>query len=211
MGDTLTEKENIMTSTDMILNITSVYNAATAEEKNVGIVWYSYAHNQLKDMAVAYNFSFDAVVDATAAISPGIRWQSNIKGIEILCDSIANNRPLSAIVGVAGYRRNIDKACAILLADMRNEPFRHILSGPKVTAFADNMRLGDDDVKVTIDVHAYSIAMGERFTVSNIPHISPSVRNAMVNAYRHVAGIYGISPKALQAVTWVAWKRIHGV
>lgn len=200
-----------MTSTNMILNITSVYNAATTEEKSQGIAWYSYAHNQLKDMAAAYNFSVDAVIDACAAISPGIRWQSNIKGIEILCDAIANNRPLSGIVGVAGYRRNIDKAIAILLADMRNEPFRHILSGPKVTAFADNMRLGDDDVKVTIDVHAYSIAMGERFTVSNIPHISPSVRNAMIEAYRHVAGIYGISPKALQAVTWVAWKRIHGV
>lgn len=196
---------------NMILNITSVYNAATTEEKNVGILWYSYAHNQLKDMAIAYNFSFDAVVDATAALSPGIRWTSNIKGIELLCDAIANNRPLSAIVGVAGYRRNIDKACAILLADMRNEPFRHILSGPKVTAFADNMRNGNEDDKVTIDVHAYSIAMGERFTVANMPHISNSVRTAMINAYRHVAGIYGISPKALQAVTWVAWKRMHGV
>ena len=200
-----------MTPTNMIMNITSVYNAATAEEKFQGIAWYSYAHNQLKDMAVAYNFSVDAVIDACAAISPGIRWTCNIKGIEILCDSIANNRPLSAIVGVAGYRRNIDKACAILLADMRNEPFRHILSGPKVTAFADNMRNGNDDDKVTIDVHAYSIAMGERFTVSTMPHISTSVRTAMINAYRHVAGIYGISPKALQAVTWVAWKRMQGV
>jgi len=193
-----------------ILNITSVYNLATADEKNFGSLWYSHAHYQLKDIATQYNLSFDAVVDATAALSPGIRWSSNIRGIELLVHAVTNGT-YSTVTGIAGYRRNIDKAASILFADINNSPFRHILSGPKVTAFADNIRNVDIDDKVTVDVHAYSVAMGERYTISDMPHISASVRIAMIEAYREVAAMIGVSPKAIQAVTWVAWRRIHGI
>lgn len=193
-----------------VLNITAVYNLATSEEKSFGNLWYSYVHNQLRDIATQYNISFDAVVDATAALSPGIRWESNIRGIELLVHAVTNGT-YSTVTGIAGYRRNIDKAAAILFADINNAPFRHILSGPKVTAFSDNIRNGNDDNKVTVDVHAYSIAMGERFTVNDMPSISVSIRNAMIQAYREVASMIGVSPKAIQAVTWVTWRRIHGI
>lgn len=198
---------------DFMTNILAVYNMATPEEKLSGGAWYTYANNQLREISSIYNFSFDAMVDATAALSPGIRWQSNMRGVEILADAIANDKPLSLVSGVAGYRRNIDKAAAILLADKRNDPFRHILSGPKVTAFADNLRNGDrnGDDKVTIDVHAYSVAVGYRYTVATMPHISERERSAIIAAYRMVAGIVGLSASQVQAITWVTWKRIHGI
>ena len=198
---------------DFMTNILAVYNMATPEEKRSGGAWYTAAHEQLRVIARVSNFSFDAVVDATAALSPGIRWTSNLNGIDILADAIANDKPLSLVSGVAGYRRNIDKAAAILLADKRNEPFRHILSGPKVTAFADNLRNGDKngDDKVTVDVHAYSVAVGYRYTVATMPHIAERERSAIISAYRMVAGIVGLSASQVQAITWVTWKRIHGI
>ena len=199
--------------TNYMTNILAIFNMATPEEKMSGGAWYTYNHNQLREISRTLNFSFDAVVDATAALSPGIRWESNLKGIQILTFAIANDKNLANVSGVAGYRRNIDKAAAILLADKRNEPFRHILSGPKVTAFSDNLRNGDrlGDDKVTIDVHAYSVAVGYRYTVQTMPHISNRERAAIIAAYRMVAGIVGLTATQVQAITWVVWKRIHGV
>ena len=198
---------------DYMVNILAIFNMATPEEKMSGGAWYTYAHKQLREISSIYNFSFDAICDATAAISPGIRWESNMRGVEILADAIANDKNLANVSGVAGYRRNIDKASAILLADKRNEPFRHILSGPKVTAFSDNLRNGDrnGDDKVTVDVHAFSVAVGYRYTVQTMPHISDSQRAAIIAAYRMVAGIVGLTATQVQAITWVVWKRIHGL
>jgi hypothetical protein len=62
---------------------------------------------------------------------------------------------------------------------------------------------------VCIDGHAYSIWAGRRITLDAVPPVSDRLYNRIVGDYVVVAKHLGIRPHQLQAITWVAWRRLH--
>ena len=84
-----------------------------------------------------------------------------------------------------------------------------ILSGPKLQEFYSCI-VGIND-EVCIDGHAYSVWAGDRITLADIPKIGKKLRQEIKADYREAALQAGISAAKMQAVTWCAWRRIHGV
>ena len=64
---------------------------------------------------------------------------------------------------------------------------------------------------VCIDGHAYCIWAANRTGLKDVPAIGVKLRREIKADYRAAADELGITPSACQAITWVAWRRIHEV
>ena len=64
---------------------------------------------------------------------------------------------------------------------------------------------------VCIDGHAYCIWAGERTGLKDVPAIGVKLRREIKADYQMVAEELNIEPFELQAITWCAWRRLHGV
>ena len=69
--------------------------------------------------------------------------------------------------------------------------------------------MGEDDV--CIDGHAYSIWFGDRVTLAKVPSIGKKLRAQIKSDYMAVADKNNLKPFEVQAITWVAHRRLHGV
>jgi hypothetical protein len=83
-----------------------------------------------------------------------------------------------------------------------------ILNGPKITDFYWCI-LGYSTC--VIDGHAWGIAHADRRVMQDVPSIGKKARMELQDAYRVAAHAEGIEAYQMQAITWVAWRRIHGV
>ena len=64
---------------------------------------------------------------------------------------------------------------------------------------------------VCIDGHAYSSWAGIRYATSKRPRISNRECHVIADDYREAAGHVGIKPHQMQAINWLAWRRLHDV
>lgn len=179
-------------------NILNVYRTATPAEVVKGMFWYSDAN------AFASNLDPDSPVSAAAviaALSPRLRWDKNLayavlaynlKGYDITPDI------LSYIPTLNNSRK---KALAIVNG---GDPFAILGKGPKTNAFFDNIANPFTSEKVTVDKHAFDIAMGERTGYSTV--ITNKSYVMIANAYRDAAFDLGVLPHQLQAITWESWR-----
>jgi hypothetical protein len=72
--------------------------------------------------------------------------------------------------------------------------------------------LSDQDTDaVCIDGHAYAIWAGERITTNKTPNISKRLYQAIEEDYQSAASAVGLKPHQIQAITWLAWRRLHRV
>lgn len=83
------------------------------------------------------------------------------------------------------------------------------LNGLKTQNFARNI-LGCTD-SVTVDVHAFSVAVGKRYTAKTMKPISPKVYEEVSGAYKAVAEEMSVAPAHLQAIVWQTWRRLHSL
>ena len=194
-------------------NIEAVLSRATPEDRAEGLDWYWRARDEAAQMAAHYGVQLRLACHIIAVLSPGVRWETNL-------DAAAQvlNRE-TKIKGV--YKANAKKAIEIwnTYADEcdampdKNAPVPHprcysILSGPKVTAFAETMfNPSGADVAVVLDAHAISIALGKRYTVKSVPELRKAEREILDKAYRKVAERHGIKAHQVQAITWVRWRK----
>jgi hypothetical protein len=198
-----------MTYRTAVKNVRKVFSEASDQEKWAGEDWYSAARREADWLCSLYSlkygerkpFTIPVASHIIAAVSPGIRWEYNLV--------TARNIILGERGPMAGYSKNIAKAQAILEAFHEGREWDQILSGPKVRAFADNICNPDSSREVTVDVHAYSVAAGKKYTVSTVPAIKVSERKAIVRAYEKVAREEGLKPHEVQAICWVVWRRLH--
>jgi hypothetical protein len=93
-----------------------------------------------------------------------------------------------------------------------------ILNGRKITAFYECI-VGRLDA-VCVDGHAYSIWFGDRLTMKQVPNIGKKLYAEIVSDYVEAArilsepgtlGVGTVSAFEVQAITWCAWRRLHGV
>jgi hypothetical protein len=178
--------------------ITAYYYLATAKEFEDGTDWYCNAHYKCKLLADLYSVPLATVAGIVAALSPRNKWERNLIDAELV---LLHGEEAS----VATFTSNRTKAVRIL----NGEPPLSVLSGNKVRSFYECI-LDPSVYIVCVDSHAYAIAVG------NGERIKPKVITdaqylAISQAYQAVAKELVLLPNQLQAITWLAYRRIHRI
>jgi hypothetical protein len=178
-------------------NIIDVWNRATAEQVSSGLTWYADAHDLALDLADG-----DAVKGAgvLAALSPQEAWTRNI----VLARQAFSTEGLQG--GTLG--RSIANAARILAGEhpldvLGNGDARKAL---KTRAFYANIVDPADSFTVTIDRHAFDVALNLRAADNKRVGLTPTRYAAFSEAYRAAADTLGVLPQQVQAVTWTAWR-----
>ena len=191
-------------------NILAVFELATAAELVHGETWYPSALKVAKQLAKTYGVHEAEAAGVIAALSPRNKWERNLQDAESLIAAwVKGGAEAALLTKVCTFTGNKAKAVRILEAGVLTDAdVLAILSGPKLREFYSCIRGLPD---VCIDGHAYSIWTGGRVTLADVPRIGVKLRREIKNAYAEAAAAAGISPSEMQAVTWCAWRRIHGV
>ena len=183
------------------LNILAVYNQASKEEMRAGIGWYADARDEADRLAETYGLTLNQTAGIIAAVSPGLRWENNAETAE----RIIRKEALTGL-GVRWYD-GVGKAKRIV----RGHNPDVVLKGNKVKAFYACILNPDNALSVCIDGHAYAIWQGTRVTLDDVPSLTDRLYHRIAGDYLAVAKLVKLSPCQLQAITWVAWRRMHNV
>jgi hypothetical protein len=192
-------------------NIFAIYQLASVADIQEGKFWYATASHICRDLAKKYSISQAQAAGVVAALSPRNKWNRNILDAENLIAAYkAAGVDGCASVKVCTFGKNKSKAIQILQdTSLCENTILNILSGPKLQEFYSCISGLEDEV--CIDGHAYSIWSGGRITLANIPSIGKKLREQIKQDYREAAKEADIYGYQMQAITWCAWRRIHGV
>lgn len=197
-------------------NIIGKYRQASPEFIRGGNEWYDKAHDVANLVGRGDVRKGAGII---AALSPLNNWDRNV----------AQAHELTKTGNVAGalLPANVEKARRI----HSGEDPETVLGGHKVTNFFHNIHNPSDPLPVTIDRHAYDIAVGNPFVGAGGKGGTPKEENAMgkkpmsedlglssmgrykhfVHAYRSAAGELGADkPHQVQATTWVTHRGAIG-
>lgn len=185
------------TDMDMIANLLTAYDNASASDANDGAAWYAEAQAFAAALAAGTSLTLSHAAGIVAALSPRTQWGVNMQGASAIVNAALDGLP-EPIVGGLGANRS--KAWRIA----NGENPVDVLGGQKVRAFFANI-MGDVDA-VTIDVWAARAALGEY----NNKTIPAGQYAAIADAYRLAADARGVSPMVMQATVWVYIRRTGG-
>lgn len=189
-------------------NILAIYNRASAEDMRAGLSWYVDAHNWCRSQARGNERLTMRNAGIVAALSPLNEWQNNKRKAQQLISMRARIVVEKGMPNGIGLGNNVSKAIAIYNGEHPND----VLKGDKVTAFYRTILDPTGDIDPVIDRHAFDIAVGERTDDKRRGKLSnKGVYAEFANAYREAAKLAGIGSAQMQAITWVAWKHIHGI
>lgn len=195
-----------------VQSILSVYNLASVTDRQQGQSWYARALAFARNLAADHNIDTMTIVGVIAALSPRNRWERNMQDAESMVKVSAAGGTYADLMRlkVCTFSTGKQKAAKILTENITNrDELLATLKGPKLCEFF-NCILGDSG-DVCIDGHAYSIWVGDRITLANVPSIGVKLRRNIKADYQEAAKVLGVQPHVVQAITWVCWKRIHGV
>ena len=190
-------------------HIQALLDLASVAEQSEGLSWYQRANLAAVRLADQYEISIDTAAGVIAALSPRNKWERNLIDAENLIAAFkAAGYDACEEVKVCTFGANKKKAQDILLYSAGSELVKEILSGPKLIEFFSCI-IGEDDV--CIDGHAYSIWFGDRIKLADVPSIGKKLRAEIKKDYLAVAKKNNLTGYEVQAITWVAHRRIHGV
>jgi len=195
--------------TQHVRNILKVYRRATPEDTVNGLEWYDRAKRHAKAISTKYFIHTHTVIGVMAALSPNNRWERNVKDTERMCQAWINGEDLTDFK-VSCYNTMKQKAWSILEDDLTDDDdILTRLNGQKIRSFYSNIR---GLTEVTIDGHAYNIALGIRQGLtSDKTNMGKKLYREMQEAYVKAAKRVGVKPHELQAITWTTWKREWGI
>src|ERR1041385_7693911 len=98
------------------------YREADEDTRQLGAEWYPLARRIARRMARKHGVTLATAAGVIAAVSPRMRWQSNLDG----ADALLGRQP---VVGV--FQRNLDKARRFIAGERPLD----VLGGDKVRAF----------------------------------------------------------------------------
>ncbi len=153
-----------------------VPDEAKTEALNGG--WYRESRRTARSLARKHNATLATSAGVIAALSPRIRWSTNVLGADHILGG-GNEGP--------GFNTNVEKACRI----RDGERPLSVLGGPKVTAFYRAI-MGDKDAAV-IDVwmwRAIGVAPG------SMPY------EQAADILRSCAAQAGVTVSDFQAIVW---------
>ena len=195
--------------TQHIRNILKVYRRATPEDHANGLEWYDSAKRYASIISNLSGVNLNTVVGVMAALSPNNKWERNVKDTERMVWAWVKGEDMTDFK-VSCYNTMKAKAWSILEDDLtEDEDILNRLNGQKIRSFYSNIRGLDE---VTIDGHAYNIALGIRQGLtSDKTNMGKKVYRTMQVAYVKAAKRVGVKPHELQAITWTTWKREHNI
>jgi len=190
-------------------NIIAIYKLANPSEVKHGLTWYINAHADCKRIATQLELPINIVIGVVSALSPNNKWERNIVNAEDLCKAFLNGQDMDSIK-VSTYHKMKQKAWHILETMPNYEETITILNGKKIISFYRN--ISGDETDITIDGHARNIYYNDR---QGLTTPNTSIRKLeyldIQKAYLRASKKLGIKAYELQAITWVAWRRIHGI
>ena len=190
-------------------HIQAILDLASAGEQSEGLTWYQRANVAAVRLADQYEISIETAAGVIAALSPRNKWSRNLVDAEnLIAAYVAAGPEACEEIKVCTFGANKKKAVDILIWSAGEEVAKEILSGPKLIEFYSCI-IGQDDV--CIDGHAYSIWFGDRVTLAKVPSIGKKLREEIKKDYPAVAKKNNLKGYEVQAITWVAHRRIHGV
>jgi hypothetical protein len=184
---------------EMRRNLLEVLALADKATEREGLAWYPSAHSIGADLAIDHGATVAQAAGVIAALSPQNGWGSNVaQAGQAFGDGHAGN--------VGHYDDATGKATEIIAgADPDG-----VLGGRKVRSFyrniVDPLRPGH----VTIDRHMVDLLTGERFADAKVLE-RVGVYQLAAAVIRGVARELGMLPQEVQAVAWVAWRKLHDV
>ena len=193
-------------------NILTVFQLATPEEIEHGVTWYASAHCQCLDISENLDLPLNVVVGVVAALSPNNKWERNVENARDLCTAYINGDSMES-VKVSTYGRMKEKAWSILESNPTYDETIKILNGQKIVCFYQNI-MGENTC--TVDGHAYNIYHASRQSLTGSISIGKIEDHLIQDAYRKAGKsvlVHGreLTAYEMQAVTWVAWRRIHNI
>ena len=182
---------------------------ATPDEIKQGIAWYLNATSDCKNIAYKLRLPLHIVIGVVSALSPNNKWERNVTNAEDLCTAFINGQDMDSIK-VSTYHKMKQKAWSILETMPSYDDAITILNGKKIVSFFKN--INGDESEITIDGHARNIYYNDRqgLTTPNT-NIRKLEYLDIQKAYQRASKKLGIKAYELQAITWVAWRRIHGI
>jgi hypothetical protein len=142
----------------------------------------------MREWAEEYNFPCEWVADATAVASPQVRWTQQVS-TQMPTLLWAAQHGLS-FDNPAGYMHNNSKAYGILLGE------EGLVTGPKVSNFAANLRGCDESV--TIDTWMVRALQGHGAPLSPRGKRYSTLARAVACA----AVLFGLAPAEGQSIIW---------
>ena len=190
-------------------NIIAIYKLAKPSEIKHGLTWYVNANSDCKEIAEKLELPLHIVIGVVSALSPNNKWERNIINAEDLCTAFINGQDMDSIK-VSTYHKMKQKAWYILETMPNYDETITILNGKKIVSFFRN--ISGDETDITIDGHARNIYYNDR---QGLTTPNTSIRKLeyldIQKAYLRASKKLGIKAYELQAITWVAWRRIHGI
>ena len=182
-------------------NVLSVFERATTAEFDGGMEWYRSAHNFARALD-PNNVSRAAGI--IASFSPQCPWPRNQ---ELACQMYETG------IAAGHTGDNCAKATAIFNGtDPLDVLGAKPRSGQKTRNFYLNILNPEDIAPVTIDGHAFDIAVGCQNSTKTRSILSrKGVYQEFANVYRTVAGLVNLRPLEVQAITWVTWRNSIGI
>jgi len=190
-------------------NIIAIYKLANPSEIKHGLTWYVNANTDCMRIANTLELPLHIVIGVVSALSPNNKWERNIVNAEDLCKAFLNGQDMDSIK-VSTYHKMKQKAWHILETMPSYDETITILNGKKIVSFFRN--ISGDETDITIDGHARNIYYNDRqgLTTPNT-NIRKLEYKDIQKAYLRASKKLGIKAYELQAITWVAWRRIHGI
>ena len=190
-------------------HIQAVLDLASAGEIAHGHRWYQLANDAAVALADRYEIKEHTAAGVIAALSPRNNWDRNLIDAEnLIAAYVAGGAEAAAEVKCCTFGKNKQKAIEILVWSAEFLQVCEILAGPKTTEFFRCI-IGETDV--CIDGHAYAIWFGDRIPVGKTPKIGVNLRRQIKKDYLAVAKKNYMSGEQLQAITWLAYRRLHGI
>lgn len=171
-------------------NVLAVWESSNDSHRESGLNWYAFAHAFARDIADGDIVRGAGVI---AALSPQKEWGLNMRLAARAFDTgiaTGNTGPCN------------DKANAILAGA---DPLAVMGNGLKTRNFYLNILDPEGREAVTIDRHAYDVALGKRAVGNKRYSLTPTRYAAFASAYIAAADVAGILPHQMQAVTWESW------
>lgn len=202
-------------------HIIAKFALATTAECVTGQQWYKSAHEIAARLARNNNITTAKAAGVLAALSPNNKWERNCLDAEHLIQAyIHGDEDDAQQVNVCTYSAMKSKAIKILNLSNSNDEWEHsievstILNGPKIIEFYNCIMQRND---VCIDGHAYSIWIGERMTMKQVPNIGKRLRERIKSDYLDATSWINEEmntnylPSDIQAIVWVCHRRIYNI
>lgn len=170
--------------------------------------YWTYRHAMIR-FSQFYRTGFVQTTEAFVALSPNNDYHGNLRSLAAVLFSAASGTPFSELT-ISTYR-----ACGLrALSYVRGvASFSDTVTGPKITAFRDNILYPDASKRVTIDGHMIAVWHGRDLTMKEAASLLKSRAQyaEIEDGFRKFARKIGFSCNQLQATLWASRKRLGSI